>query len=152
MDRIIGMILSTGMWCFQIGVLVLAGLAVWYVAAYFAGLVRPEGGAGCGWRRWGKAACILLVFFLTAALAANPPLIGDDDLEVPVKEMSDGLRQDCRTYSRGLYSLQLPLIPVYIEVLECDGEDALTRTHYFPLGTVEREVGLHGPNITKPLN
>ena len=143
MDRLIEMLLSTGMWCFQIGTLILAGLAAWYILYCISGKRLK--------RRF-KLICILLVFLLTAALAANPPLVGTDGLEVPVKEMSDSLREDCRAYSRGLYTARLPLIPLYIEVLECDGTDALTRTHYFPFGTVEMEVGQHGPNITKPLN
>lgn len=143
MDRLIEMILSIGMWCVQIGAVVMAGLGVWYVLYFLSGKRL---------KNMYKWIVMLLVFLLAAGIAACPPLVGSPDLEVPVKEMSEGLRKDCRAYSCGLYSLRLPLLPIYIEVLECDGTDALTRTHYFPFGTVERLTGPDGPSITKPLN
>lgn len=34
---------------------------------------------------------------------------------------------------------------MYIEVLACDGVNALVCTHYFPVGTVEMELGQSGP-------
>jgi len=144
MDRLIEIILTAAVWGFQIGAVVLAGLAVWYVVRSIAVKV--------GKRPWPKLVCILLVFVLMSCLAMNPPLVGNPGSEVSVKEMSEELRSEIMNLNRGLYTLRLPLFPLYIEVLEFDGEQALVKTHYFPAGTVEREHGPDGPSITKTLN
>ena len=102
-------------------------------------------------RKWLKVGCILLALILIAGYAENPLLVGGSDLEVPVKEMPEELREDIIRINGGIYS-GLPLIPIYIKVLEYDGADALVRTYYFPFGTVERVMGPDGPSITKPLH
>ena len=137
--------------CLLAGIVVLAGLAVWYVLHRILGKIYPQAVSSRKRRRWLQLGCIFLAFVLAFCYADNPPLVGAPNLEVPVKEMPEDLRTEIIEVNNGLYG-RLPLFPLYIEVLECDGEDALVRTHYFPAGTVEREHGPDGPSLTKPLN
>jgi len=137
--------------CLLAGIVVLAGLAVWYVLSRILGKIYPQAVSSRKRRRWLKLGCILLAFLLAFCYTDNPPLVGAPDLEVSVKEMPEDLRTEIIEVNNGNYG-RLPLFPLYIEVLECDGEDALVRTHYFPFGTVEMVTGPDGPSITKPLN
>ena len=137
--------------CLLAGIVVLAGLAVWYVLSRILGKIYPQAESSRKRRRWLKLGCILLAFLLAFCYADNPPLVGVPDLEVSVEEMPEDLRTEIIEVNNGLYG-RLPLFPIYIEVLEFDGEQALVKTHYFPAGTVEREHGPDGPSITKPLN
>jgi len=149
--ELIVMAVLVAMVCLLAGIIVLAGLAVWYVLSRILFKIYPQAVSSRKRKRWLQLGCILLAFALAFCYADNPPLAGAPDLEVPVKEMPEDLREEIIRVNNGLYG-SLPLFPLYIEVLECDGERVLVRTHYFPGGTVEREHGPDGPSITKPLN
>lgn len=103
------------------------------------------------------AIAMVLVCAVLAVFALNPPVTCPEKYE---GRFTEELERSVRSVSRGIYSSNVPLIPVWVEVTELknyiiDGEmerGVEFTVHYLWFGTVEMNYLSHdGYSITKPL-
>ena len=103
------------------------------------------------------AVALVLVCVILAAFALNPPVVCPDKYE---GRFTEEQHQAVQSVSRGVYSWNIPLIPVCVEVTELknfimDGkmEHGVEFTiHYLWFGTVGMNYYSHdGYSVTKPL-
>lgn len=92
----------------------------------------------------------MLINIFAINLYANKPVLICS--EVYEKYISEELKTEIYKYNSGLYSKSLPIFPLYIEILSADSDSVSIRTQYYPLGSIQMNIGPNGvKSIDKPL-
>ena len=116
-------------------------LAVCIVAVVLS-LCFPKG------RKKSKNLCMLLLCLAfeiagLIILSCRPVLICPEEYRAYVTEED---RNEIIGYNSGLYSLNIPFVPLCIVVKSADDEEILVETRYFPFGHTEMAVNDDGPD------
>ena len=94
-----------------------------------------------------KAVFLLIIIFVIVLKIFSSNLIISCDFDIPHSTYEAIERQ-----SKGVYSSNLPLVAVYVNVTDYSDEKAYYTIHYFPFGTVDMSYSeSDGYNIEKQL-
>lgn len=92
--------------------------------------------------------CLSIELIGVAYLANNPFLICQEEYREFVSEEE---KQDIIAYNSGIYSKQIPVIPVCILVKNADDSSIVVETYYLIFGHTEMFIGADGPTYLRTL-
>ena len=99
--------------------------------------------------RLALAVMILVLEGLSAAyLTCNPVVSVPQEYEAYVTE---AMREDIAGYNRGLYSRNIPVFPVCVQVTYADETQIRTVTQYLFFGSVGMRITRDGPCVESPM-
>lgn len=94
------------------------------------------------------AVCLLMVSSLLIYTAYHPAVYYPEEYDAQV---TDELKTDIKSIVSGIYSKNVPLLPIYIVIESVDDNTVKFKTVYLFFGSTVHEIGDDGICLIKPL-
>ena len=97
-------------------------------------------------KRWIIILAALFILALALGVSAGHPFI------VHGEDLPQDYYSAVQSQAKGLYSIRVPLVPIFVSIDDLERDTVFYTIHYFPFGTVGMSyIQGEGYNIEKPL-